>query len=101
MKKNKRRYGTPDNGSDKNSVMIPWTGTQAQLKKLFSLLANDEEGGLLKWNEIRNTIICEHFFNEKKQKPFSPKNLIKLDLIHSSRESLEMIHIILKEASKA
>ena len=99
--KNKRRYGNPDNGSDERSVMIPWIGTLAQLKKLFSLLANDEEGSLLKWNEIRNTIICEHFFNEKKQKPFSPKNLMKLDLVHSSWESLEKIHIILKKASKA
>ena len=99
--RNKRRYGTPDKESDKSYEMIPWTGTQAQLKKLFSLLANDEEGDLLKWNEIRNTIICEHFFNEKKQKPFSPKNLMKLDLVHSSWESLEKIHIILKEASKA
>ena len=50
--------------------------------------------------KIRNTVICEHFFNEKRQKPFSPKNLMKLDLAHPSRETLDMIEIILKEASE-
>ena len=99
--KNKKRYGTSDNGSEKSPVMIPWTGTQAQLKKLFSLLAIDAEGRLLEWDEIRHTRVCEHFFNEKKKQPFSSINLKKLDLAYSSKKKLELIHNLLEEASEA
>ena len=81
--------------------MILWTGSQAELKQLFYLLANDVEVKLLEWDEIRYSSICEHFFNEKLQKPFSPKNLRKIDLLHSSDKKLELIHNILKKASKA
>ena len=99
--KNQNRYDSPSPSDGDSLEMISWTGTQAQLKKLFYLLANDVEGRLLEWDEIRNTVICEHFFNEKKKKPFSPKNLMKLDLAHSSKENLELIHNLLEEASEA
>ena len=71
------------------------------MKKLFALFAIDAEGILLELDEIRHTRVCEHFFNEKKKQPFSSINLKKLDLAHSSRKQLELIHNLLEEASEA
>ena len=99
--KNQNRYDSPSTSDGDSLEMISWTGTQAQLKKLFYLLANDVEGRLLEWDEIRHTRICEHFFNEKKKQPFSSINLKKLDLAYSSRKKLELIHNLLEEASEA
>ena len=99
--KNKKRYDSLEKGTDEIPDMIPWTGTQAQLKKLFSLLAIDAEGRLLEWDEIRNTVICEHFFNEKMKQPFTSKNLKRLVLTHANKENLELIHNLLEEASEA
>ena len=99
--KNKKRYDFLEKGTDEIPDMIPWTGTQAQLKKLFSLLAIDAEGRMLEWDEIRNTVICEHFFNEKMKQPFNSRNLKRLVLNHANKENLELIHNLLEEASEA
>jgi hypothetical protein len=99
--KNKKRYDFLEKGTDEIPDMIPWTGTQAQLKKLFTLLAIDAEGRLLEWDEIRNTVICEHFFNEKMKQPFNSRNLKRLVLNHANKENLELIHNLLEEASEA
>ena len=98
---NKKRYGSPSPSAGDSLEMIPWTGTQAQLKKLFNLLANDVEGRLLEWDEIRHTRICEHFFNEKKKQPFKPENLKKIVFNLSNKKKLDLIHDILEEASEA
>ncbi len=96
--KNKRRFGTPDNGSDKNSVMIPWIGTQAQLKKLFSLLATDAVGRLLEWDEIRHSIIAKHFKFMKTGKPYSPMVMKRLALSNYSQKKLMLIENLLKKS---
>ena len=96
--KNKRRYGTPDNGSDKNSVMIPWIGTQSQLKKLFSLLATDAVGRLLEWDEIRHSIIAKHFKFMKTGKPYSPVVMKRLALSNYSQKKLMLIETLLKKS---
>ena len=99
--KNQRRFGPSQSSSGKNVKMIPWTGTQAQLKKLFFLLAKDVEGRLLSWDEIKHSQICQHFTNQKKQQPLKPENLKKLDLAYSGKTKLELIQNLLKKASKA
>jgi len=99
--KNQKRYGSPKPCSDDSPDMIPWTGTQAQLKKLFYLLANDVKGRLLEWGDIRHTKICEHFFNPNKQQLFKPENLKKIDFPHYSQSKLKLIHDILEKASEA
>ena len=96
--RNKRRYGTPDKESDKSYEMIPWTGTQAQLKKLFSLLATNAVGILLEWDEIRHSIIAKHFKLMKTGKPYSPVVMKRLALSNYSQKKLMLIENLLKKS---
>ena len=86
--KNQKRYDSLEKGTDEIPDMIPWTGTQAQLMKLFYLLANDAECRLLEWDEIRHSIIATHFKFMKTGKPYSPVVMKRLDLANYSKKKL-------------
>ena len=96
--KNQKRYGSPSSSDDDSLQMIPWTGTQAQLKKLFSLLVDGAEDRLLEWNEIRHSIIATHFKFMKTGTPYSPKVMRRLDMANYNKKKQMLIEDLLKKS---
>ena len=74
--KNQKIFGNLKSYERQNNL-IPWIGSQGQLKKLFKLLVKPKKKGLIEWHQMSYTEICKHFTNQKKQQPFKPLNLSK------------------------
>ena len=98
--KNQKRFGNLKSYGRQNNL-IPWIGSQGQLKKLFKLLVQPKKKRLIEWHQMSYTEICKHFTNQKKQQPFKPLNLSKLDLTFSSKTNLALIENIVVQTSMA
>ena len=98
--KNQKRFGNLKSYGRQNNL-IPWIGSQGQLKKLFQLLVKPKKKRLIEWPQMSYTEICKHFTNQKKQQPFKPLNLSKLDLAFSNKTNLALIENIVIQTSMA